>query len=209
MSIEQLETQVESSQKETGIHQQVIDSLRSIGWQRFIILVDSIGSELNDRQWRFLKSTVLELGVASYSGGILSHVGATENGCDFIIPSLDNTKIEMKYQTDVLYPAKGIIMRDFTKEIKLMNSMGTNTHTDLPEGYADYLLIVDKRGAAVIHKDSLKQFLKINGDSISARIPSNMLIPIFTPSDISPFEKKRLDIKARVLSVILEAIEDI
>lgn len=187
----------------------VIDILKSIGWQRFITLVDSVGNELNDRQWRFLKSTVLELGVASYSGGLLTHVGETENGCDFIIPSLNNIKVEMKYQTDVLYPVKGMNMREYTKEIKLMNSMGTNTHTDLPEGYADYLLIVDKRGVAVIHKNSLKQFLKINGDSISTRIPSSQLVQIFTPSDITTIEPKRLDIKSRVLSLITNIIEDI
>jgi len=187
----------------------IINILKSIKWQRFITLVDSVGSELNDRQWRFLKSTVLELGVASYSDGLLTHVGEIENGCDFIIPSMNNIKIEMKYQTDVLYPSKGIQMREYTKEIKLMNSMGTNTHTDLPIGYADYLLIVDKRGVAVIHKENLKHFLKINGDSISARIPASSLISIFTPDDIIPSEPRRLDIKKRVLDVILEAIEDI
>lgn len=187
----------------------IINILKSIKWQKFITLVDSIGTELNDRQWRFLKSTVLELGVASYSDGLLIHVGETENGCDFIIPSMNNIKIEMKYQTDVLYPAKGILMREYTKEIKLMNSMGTNTHTDLPLGYADYLLIVDKRGVAIIHKDILKNFLKINGDSISARIQSNQLISIFKPDDIIPSQPRRLDIKKRVLDVILQAIEDI
>jgi len=191
------------------IHQSVIFILKSIRWQRFITLVDSIGKELNDRQWRFLKSTVLELGVASYSDGLLTHVGDTENGCDFIIPSLNNIKIEMKYQTDVLYPTKGSSMREHTKEIKLMNSMGTNTHTDLPTGYADYLLIVDKRGVAVIHKMVLKQFLKINGDSISARIPSNMLTTIFTPADIIIAEPKRLDIKSKILALISSIIEDI
>ena len=46
---------------------QVIHVLQAIDWQRFNKLCASLGSELNDQQWRFLKAAFLERAVASYS----------------------------------------------------------------------------------------------------------------------------------------------
>jgi len=188
---------------------QLIDILKSINWQRFATLCSSLGNELNDQQWRFLKAVFLENAVAEYSNGMLVYVGDEKNGCDFVVPSLNNAKIEMKYTAEALYCAKKTTIRDKCKAITLLNSKGTNTHSNLPESYADYLLIVETRGAALISKEKLKKYVVSNGDSLSAVVPTSELNIIFQPSDIVISDKQDLKIKERFMSVITEIINSI
>ena len=189
--------------------EQIKDILTQVDWPRFCKLADSIGPELNDKQLRFLKAIFLETAVASYSHSKLVYVGDSMNGCDFLVPELDNAKIEMKYTTDALYTAKGNTLRPVCQQITLLNSKGTNTHTNLPDTYADYLLIVGRRGAALIDKETLKKYVTSNGDSLSCCIPTSELIQIFAPSDLPVIEPKPLHIKKRLLAFIQEIIEDI
>ena len=188
---------------------QLIDILKNVDWGRFSRLCTSLGSELNDSQWRFLKAVFLENAVAQYSGGMLTYVGESERGCDFVVPSL-NLKIEMKYTSEALYPGKKTTMRPNSKNITLMNSKGTNTHDSLPETYADYLLIVEQRGAAIISKENLKKYVKVNGDSLSAKIPTSELTVISQPSDLvlggAVAEAADLKIKEKFGAIIMDII---
>jgi hypothetical protein len=187
---------------------QVKDILKSVDWQKFHELCTSLGSELNDRQWRFMKAIFLENAVADYSNDMIQYVGDTEIGCDLTIPSLSNTKIEMKYVEGCLFSGKKLLLRSITKEIKLLNSQGTNTHTNLPDHYSDYLLIVDMYGAALISKEKLKEYVTSHGDSLTAKIPTDQLHIIFKPEDILVMtERKNLHIKQTMMSAIKQIIQ--
>jgi hypothetical protein len=185
-------------------YNRVIEIMKNVDWQKFHNLCKSVGNDFNSPQWRFLKATILEKAVAKYSGGMLRYVGEEERGCDFIIESLNNVKIEMKYTEECLFGGKEKRLKNTTKQITLLNSRGTNTHLNLPETYSDYLLIVEMNGAALIHKEALEEFVVSNGDSLSAKIPTNQLHIIFNPRDINQTQEFE---KIYIKQTILESIE--
>ena len=115
----------------------------------------------------------------------------------------------MKYTTECLFSGKELKLRNNTKQITLLNSRGTNTHTNLPDSYSDYLLIVEMNGAALISKEILKQYVKANGDSLTAIIPTDKLNIIYKPSDIKMMtDKKNLRIKETIMNTIIEIIQN-
>jgi|LakMenEpi03Aug12_release.lakeMendotaPanAssembly.Ray.scaffolds.fasta_scaffold569312_2 hypothetical protein len=189
----------------------LIDILRNINWQKFYELCSSLGTQFNDPQWRFLKAVFLEKAIACYSNNELIYVGNEEKGCDFIIPLLNNLKIEMKYTTDALFGGKQLTLRKKSKPITLLNSKGTNKHINLPDNYSDYLMIVEMKGAGLISKNKLKQYVISNGDSLTATIPTDELIILFTPTDINMnlLEVKKIDIKQQILSNMINIINSI
>ena len=201
-----------SQQENEEVTQSVEEVLKSVDWQRFNKLCTSLGSELNDQQWRFLKAAFLERAVASYSNNLLVYVGDDKNGCDFIIPSLNNATVEMKFTAEALFNPKKAVPKEKCKAITLLNSKGTNTHINLPESYAQYLLIVEARGAAFVTKDKLMQYVISNGDSLTAVIPTAELTFVFQPSitQVAPVvEEKALNIKNKFLSVIDDIINSV
>jgi len=187
----------------------LLDILRKIDWKRFHNLCLSIGKDLNDPQWRFLKAIFLENAVANYSNNELTYVGDSEQGCDFRVEKLNNLKIEMKYVEGCIFSGKKLLQRKTTSEIKLMNSNGTNTHLELPDTYSDYLLIVDLHGAALISKEILKNYIILGGDGIKAKIPTDKLHIIFQPSDITETNKKDLQIKEIFMNAINNIINSV
>lgn len=166
----------------------VIEILKQVNWQKFHNLCVNIGDELNDPQWRFLKAVFLEMAVSKYSNNLLTYVGNEQKGCDFIITSLNNVKIEMKYTENCLFNSKNNLKK-FTKQITLLNSRGTNVHINLPENYSDYLLIVEMNGVAIISKQELEKYVNIHGDSLTAKIPTERLHIISKPTDIEIVNK--------------------
>jgi hypothetical protein len=184
----------------------IVQILKNVDWGRFSRLCSSLGSELNDHQWRFLKALFLENAVSQYSGGTLTYIG--EKGRDFVVPSM-NVTIEMKYTSEALYAGKKTVMRENTKEITLMNSKGTNTHVNLPDTYADYLLIVEQRGAAIISKENLKKYVEAKGDSLTAKIPTSELTVISQPTDgvvVGGTDITNLKIKDKFGEIIMDII---
>jgi hypothetical protein len=186
----------------------LLEILKNINWQKFHNLCVSIGKELNDPQWRFLKAIFLENAVAEYSNCKLSYVGDKEKGCDFRVESLGNIKVEMKYTEECLYGKKGQL-KQTTKSITLVNSRGTNTYSSLPEEYSEYLLIVEMNGAALVSKEILQKYVSIHGDSLSAKVPTDELHIIFEPSNIIQLTKKNeLHIKETIMNTIIQIIQD-
>lgn len=184
--------------------------LKQINWQRFHNLCISIGKELNDPQWRFLKAVFLESAIAEYSNNLLKYVGDSQQGCDFIVESLNNLRIEMKYVEGCIFSGKKLALKKFTSEIKLMNSNGTNSHVGLPLTYSDYLLIVDLNGAGIVSKTTLQNYISIEGDGIKAKIPTTELKLIFEPTDILPVsEKKDLRVKETFMQTINNIIRSV
>jgi len=177
-----------------------------VNWQKFVNLCASLGSQFNDAQWRFLKAFVFETAVEKFSEGLVQYVA--QEGCDFIIPSINNVKIEMKYTEDVLYTAKSSVPRKQTKTITLLNSKGTNTHSVLPETYADFLLVVGQRGAALIDKPTLANYIEIKGDSITTTIPTDKMHFIFTPDTISEPKVIEFNLRQQIIQTIRTSLSE-
>lgn len=178
-----------------------------VRWQSFVNLVKSIGTQFNDAQWRFLKAIIFETSIEKFSGGNVKYVA--RKGCDFIIPELNNITVEMKYVEDALFTAKGRVLRSKTKSLTLMNSKGTNVHTQLPSDYADYLLVVGQLGGALVDKRTLSEYIEINGDSISATIPTEKMKLLFTPEtvDLTTPPDTSLQLGNIIISAIHHALE--
>lgn len=156
----------------------------NINWQRFVNLAASLGDQLNDAQWRFFKAIVFENSMESYSDGSVKYVG--QEGCDLIV-TVDGKehRVEMKYTEHALYTPKGKSAREFCQSITLMNSKGTNTHKQLPKNYADFVLVVGCRAAALVDKTTLSAYCNFNGDSITTdKMPTKVMDFVFDPSSV-------------------------
>jgi hypothetical protein len=203
---------IETSPDDAEIKQYQLDNVAdylktSVKWQSFVRLVKSIGNQFNDAQWRFLKAIIFETSIEKFSDGHLKYVA--RKGCDFIIPELNNLTVEMKYVEDALYTAKGKTLRPKTKSLTLMNSKGTNVHKSLPSDYADYLMVVGQNGGAIIDKATLSEYIEINGDSISATVPTEKMKLLFTPEtvDLNMIPDDSLDLINVILSSINQALD--
>jgi hypothetical protein len=157
---------------------------------RFARLTKALGNQTNDAQLRFLKAMIFEQSIEEYSNGDIKYVG--EEGCDLIIPSID-ARVEMKYTEGALYTSSRKKLREETGGIKLMNSMGTNTHKVLPAGYADFLIFIGNQGAILFDKPTLAAHLTPGGDGISANIPTSKGIILATPKEMSSGNQQELD----------------
>lgn len=175
----------------------------NVNWKAFVNLVKSIGNQFNDAQWRFFKAVVFESAIQKFSNSKVQYVA--REGCDFIIPEMNNIRLEMKYVEDALYTAKGHVLRKNTKTLTLLNSKGTNSHKELPTTYADYLLVVGQVGCALIDKVTLSEYIEINGDSISASIPTEKMVFIFTPETLNINSEIKIEINLR--KTILNAVD--
>lgn len=188
---------------------ELVRILQGINWQKFHNLCLYIGNEFNEPQWRFLKAIILEKSIETFSNNQLTYVGNESRGCDFIVRSLDNLKIEMKFTNEVLFSGKKLLLREKTKQITLLNSKGTNKHTCLPECYSEYLLVVEMNGAGIISKEKLQNYIINNGDSLTTIIPTNEMNIIFTPKDINitSTENPNVNIKGQILNLINDIIQ--
>lgn len=133
---------------------------RDITWDRFAKIVCATGVQLNDSQFRFLKGRVMEEGLAICSNNTLKYVGHTEDGCDFIMWRMEDTRIEMKFDAEGIFTPKDKLRKTIT--VKLMNSHGSNTRKGLPVNYADFLIVASTRGVVLIPKSTFKHYLKLS-----------------------------------------------
>jgi hypothetical protein len=171
--------------------EQVADFFKSnMDFQRFARLTTALGKQANDAQLRFLKAMIFEQSIEEYSSGSIKYVG--EEGCDLIIPSL-NARVEMKYVENALYTPSKKELREQTGGIKLMNSMGTNTHKVLPSNYADYLIFIGNQGAILFDRSALEQHIVSGGDGISANIPTSKGIILATPTEMTSGVQQEVD----------------
>jgi len=189
--------------------QQVADYLKSnVDWARFARLTRALGDQANNGQIRFLKATIFEQSIESYSKGKIKYVG--QDGCDHVIsePDLD-ARIEMKYTEDAVYTPSKKQLRARTGGIKLMNSMGTNTHKVLPATYADFLLFVGNQGAILFDRGTVASHITPGGDGIVANIPTKDGIIIATPKEMDAGDQFKVDFTGAFNSMILDYIKNV
>lgn len=155
----------------------------NVDWNKYVTLVHQIGDELNERKLRFDKSDLLERSLELFSDQNLQYVNL--EGVDHIGPN--GITIEMKFTEGALFTRKTKKQKDFVADLQLMNSRGSSAGRELPESYADFLLIADVDSAAVIAKQDLIPYVIDAGDGLkTSKLPSNMIQYVFVPGEHKP-----------------------
>lgn len=159
---------------------EVSDRLKeAVNWNRFFLLVNAVGNQLNDRTLRFLKSIIQDKGIARMSNGVVEYVDNI--GQDH---QMGPIRIETKCGTNILTTGKGKEKRTgCTGTIKLNNTLGSSDGRDLPHTF-DYLMIVDTDAVAIVKFEKLFPFVTSNGDGLSAKLPYSILEWVVKPGEI-------------------------
>jgi len=185
--------------------QQVCDYNRAhVNWTKLYSMIDTLGKTMNGQKDRFDKSDLIEMGVDIYSNGEIKRVDL--DGVDHELVNLLNTKSlpttqEMKFVSRLFYKEivieranrrRGIegrkeLQRSYEPvNLRLVNSRGENTHKELPDTYAEFLLAADNHSAHVIEVATLVPYLQFPGDGIVAvNVPSNLFMQVIGPDDIT------------------------
>jgi hypothetical protein len=175
----------------------------NVDWEKFFSVIDTLGSTMNGQKDRFDKSDIIEMALDAYSHGAIKYINT--NGVDHHLVNLldannDPTTQEMKF-VGVLFYKEFVVERanknrgvTGTKELrpinqpitlKLVNSMGSNSHKTLPADYAKFLLVADNHSVHVIEVSALTPYLKFGGDGIEAcKVPCNLFYKIVGPEDV-------------------------
>lgn len=185
--------------------QQVCDYNKTrVNWIKMYSMIDTLGTTMNSQKDRFDKSDLIEMGLEVYSNSDIKYVN--QPGIDHELVNLLDAQgmpvtQEMKFVSTLFY--KDVVIERAnrrrgikgTKElqrsnqpvtIKLVNSMGSNTHTKLPATYAKFLLVADNNSAHVIEIATLLPYLVFGGDGITAvDVPSNLFTQVIGPDDIT------------------------
>lgn len=141
-----------------------------VDWEAFFSMVHDLGSQLNERQLRFLKARLIESAIARMSKGTIEWVDQIGQDHQF-----EDCRIETKFCTNSLTTAKGDLKKGrITSEIKLTNTLGSSDGRSLPDTF-DYLLIVDTDAVAVVSREELLPFVTSAGDGLKAKIPFDLL----------------------------------
>lgn len=136
-----------------------------ISWQCYVDHVESVGPQLNDRIFRQMKSYFIENGLCDFCRSPGDMEWINKEGRDILIHSMRLT-LECKFQMGCLLTGGGKIKDKIGAGVKLYNSNGTNKRKGLSVEYSKFILLLDKRAAALIKKPSRKG-VKVSGDSIS------------------------------------------
>jgi hypothetical protein len=185
--------------------QQVCDYNQAhVNWIKMYSMIDTLGKTMNGQKDRFDKSDLIEMGLEVYSNGQIKHVD--RDGVDHELVNLLNTKglpttQEMKFVSRLFYKEvvieranrrRGIEGRKELQRssepinLRLVNSRGENTHTALPDTYAEFLLAADNNSVHAIEVATLLPYVEFPGDGIVAvNVPSNLFIQVIGPDDIT------------------------
>jgi len=185
--------------------QQVCDYNRAqVNWIKLYSMIDTLGTTMNRQKDRFDKSDLIEMGLDIYSNGQIKHVDC--DGVDHELVNLPNAKglpttQEMKFDSKLFYKMvsvqrankrRGIEGRKELQRsnkpvnLRLVNSRGENTHTALPDTYAEFLVAADNNSVYAIEVAALVPYLEFPGDGIVAvNVPSNLFMQVIGPDDIT------------------------
>lgn len=137
-----------------------------VDWEGFFSMVNDLGSQLNERQLRFLKARLIESAIARMSNGAIQWVDKIGQDHQF-----EDCRIETKFCTNSLTTNSGSLKKGrVTSEIKLTNTLGSSDGRSLPDTF-DYLLIVDTDAVAVVSREALLPYVTSAGDGLKAKIP--------------------------------------
>ena len=176
----------------------------NVNWNKFFSVIDTLGSTMNGQKDRFDKSDIFEMALETYSNGNIKYVN--DDGVDHLLVNLPNaagnaTTQEMKFLGTLFY--KVFVVERANKKrntpsvkelrpsnkpisLKLVNSMGSNSHKKLPSNYAEFLLVADTHSIHVIEVAALVPYLNFTGDGIEAsKVPYTLFHKVVGPEDIT------------------------
>jgi hypothetical protein len=177
---------------------------RDMNWNRYFILVSAIGNTLNSHKDRFDKSDLLEQSIESYSDGKIQWINLI--GRDLQL--MDGRTLEVKFMGGC-FRGKNGRTRKCIPNIRLMNSLGTCSHSSLPPDYADFLLLSDSTTVGIVDRSTLAMYVKAKGDGLSAeRVPYSCFAIVANAGHVGipiiPFDY--LESKRRMQRLFLERL---
>ena len=161
-------------------------TLEEIDFHRLFRLIDSLGSQLDERKGRFDKADIIEQAIEDYSGGALKWVDLI--GLDHV--DIDGIRYEVKSEKNCLYTKIQGLPKEKTSAIKLVNTLSQKEDKSLSET-ADYLLIIDTgspksfAAAVVPYKTAIDNAKRI-ADGFTIQLDRKELTFLFKPSDYTP-----------------------
>ena len=175
-----------------------------VKWNRYFILVSAIGDTLNSHKDRFDKSDLLEQSIETYSDGKVRWINLI--GRDLQL--MDGRTLEMKFMGGC-FRGKNGRTRKCIPNIRLMNSLGTCSHSSLPPDYADFLLLSDSTTVGIVNRSTLAMYVKAKGDGLSAeRVPYSSFAIVANAGHVGipiiPFDY--LESKRRMQRLFLERL---
>lgn len=184
----------------------VVSQLKTVNWNRFFLMVNAVGDQLNDRTLRFLKSIIQDKGIARMSNGMIEYVDKI--GQDH---QLGNIRIETKAGTNILTTGKGKPKRaGVTGSVKLNNTLGSSDGRSLPNTF-DYLMLVDTDAVAVAKYQDILPYVTSNGDGLSVKLPYEVLEWVVEPGEFNRglFEDMhQINVLERLHTMLNEIIDE-
>ena len=140
---------------------------KNVDWKLFKSLLVHLGDSLNDRKGRFMKSDLIEYSIEIFSDQKVIHID--QQGRDLKIPEL-NCFCEVKFEKHLVFTKAGKQKRDVN--VTLINTLGKTSGIDLDK-YAEFILLLDSKGCALVTSDSAKKYQKRVNDQIKSKIPKS------------------------------------
>lgn len=140
---------------------------QEVNWTAFFQMVKDLGSQLNERQLRFLKARLIEKSIANLSKNVkwVDQIGQDHQ--------LHDVRIETKFMSNSITTGRGAWKKSGrTSEIKLTNTLGSSDGRALPHTF-DYLMIVDTDCVGLVAYEDIDA--TSNGDGLKASIPYDKL----------------------------------
>ena len=166
---------------------------QEVNWNAFFQMVKDLGSQLNERQLRFLKARLIEKGIANLSKNIkwVDRIGQDHQ--------LHDIRIETKFATNSITTGKGAWKKKgCTSEIKLTNSLGSSDGRQLPHTF-DYLMIVDTDCVGLVAYEDITA--TSNGDGLKASISYDVM-SIVVKHEATLTETKNINILEQLDSML-------
>lgn len=153
----------------------------SVDWNLFFTLVECVGAGLNSPKLRFLKSDFLEMAVSQYSDGSVEWVDQV--GFDHLFKG--ELKLEMKHHEGSLHKKNGQ-RKECLGSLRMKNTLGGGELRTLDKTF-DFLLVTDRRSAALVDFDLLRDSCRAAQDAIvvkSGHLSSDRIHFIVEPCEV-------------------------
>ena len=174
-----------------------------VNWEAFFSMVNDLGSQLNERQLRFLKARLIESAISRMSHGAIEWVDKIGQDHQF-----QDIRIETKFATNSLTTSKGAGKKGGkTSEIKLTNTLGSSDGRSLPDTF-DYLLIVDTDACAIVARDKLLPNVTSNGDGLKVSVPFTDLTFVKKIDKKGLTSTSNIDIMTQVDAMLFQIADD-
>ena len=174
-----------------------------VNWEAFFSMVNDLGSQLNERQLRFLKARLIESAISRMSNGKVEWVDNIGQDHQF-----EDVRIETKFCTNSLTTGSGGLKKSkVTSEIKLTNTLGSSDGRSLPDTF-DYLLIVDTDACAVVSREKLLPYVTSAGDGLKAKVPFDELTWVAFVDKNTLTTGSEISIMAQVDAMLFQIADD-